>query len=139
MFILDTKINPLGHHGDPGDPTDGGMGQWGLRRESVESLGCIRGGSRAGCLLQRRPARSSPLPCPSPGLRGRNGRGGPCLWSRRCTGASLHLLPSDKLSSSSSLVTYHGKGARLGKAPSTWDNVLTSGLSEGFEWEGPDQ
>ena len=28
---------------------------------------------------------------------------------------------------------------RLGKAPSAWDNVLTSGLSEGFEWEGPDQ
>ena len=58
---------------------------------------------------------------------------GPCLWPGRGTAASLHLLQSDKLSSHSSLVTYRGKGAKLGKAPSTWDNVLTSGLSEGFE------
>lgn len=99
----------------------------------MESLGCIKGGSRVGCLLQRRPALSSPRPQPGRGLRGRNGRGGPCLWFRRHTASSLYLLQSDKLSSSSSLVAYHGKGARLGKAPSPWDNVLTSGLSEGFE------
>ena len=126
---------PLGHHGDPGDPTDRGMGRRGLRRESVESLGCIRGASRAGCLLQRRPALTSPA-TRSPREKW---PWGPCLWPCGGTAASLHLLQSDKLSSRSSLVTYRGKGAKLGKAPSTWDNVLTSGLSEGFEWEGPEQ
>ena len=107
------SISPLGHHGDPGDPTDRGMGRRGLRRESVESLGCIRGASRAGCLLQRRPALSSPT-TGSPREK--------WPWDLVC-GPAEALLPASTCCSQTSLAPIPvwllivGRGRSLGKLP----------------------